>query len=82
MKKIVILLVYISISSFVLSACFPTNEQKDSSGSVNLNITKDSTPNFIDIELDNNLIVKANITGIDSKKLRFITTFCEKVYLK
>ncbi|PLR77951.1 hypothetical protein CU633_07960 [Bacillus sp. V3-13] len=68
MKKIVILL--LCVSSFVLSACFPKGEQKDSSGSVSVDTPNGTTPNFMDMELDENLMVEADITCTDNKNLK------------
>ncbi|PLR86823.1 hypothetical protein CVD25_17915 [Bacillus canaveralius] len=68
MKKIVIL--WVCICSFVLSACFPTGEQKDSSRSVSVGTASGSTPKFMEMELEENLKINADITGVESKKLK------------
>lgn len=68
MRKIWILKICISL--FVLSGCFPNGEQKGSSDSVSLNKSNHSTSNFIDTELDKNLIVKADITGVNNKTFK------------
>jgi hypothetical protein len=68
-KKIVISLVILSL--FVISACsFPQGEEKDSSGSVTLDVSKGSTPTSLDLELEENLNIKADIFGGNNKKLK------------
>lgn len=68
MKKIVILLVI--LSSFMLSACFfPTGEKKDSSSSVSLNNSDEDPPEFVDTKLEEDLIVKADVSAGKNEKL-------------
>lgn len=76
MKKIVILL--LCIFSFLLNGCFPSGNQKSSSGSVVPNTHNAATPSFIDMELDKNLIIKANITNTDDKNLKISSISLKK----
>ncbi|MCJ7840773.1 hypothetical protein MUB24_07610 [Lederbergia sp. NSJ-179] len=73
MKKIWIILFGFSV--FILSACFPTGAPNNASDSAHLKASKDSaatetTPSFIDTKLEENLIVKADVTRADSGKLK------------
>ena len=89
MKKVAILSVF--IFSVLLSACsFPTGEQKEPSSSLKLNNPKSTTPKFVNIKLDKNLSVKADIIGANAKNLKTNTIFLKnfdeeqtkKVFLK
>ncbi|HLU21047.1 MAG TPA: hypothetical protein VKZ77_01025 [Bacillaceae bacterium] len=58
----------------LLSGCFPTGPRKDSSGTVNLNNDNDSDhseviPSFVDLELDENLLVNANVNAPNNEKI-------------
>jgi len=65
LKKIGLLL--LCTLPLVLSSCFPTSEQNASTNSKNLTKSNEPTPASIDVELDKNLLVKADITGGEKK---------------
>src|SRR5690606_6774075 len=55
-----------SLPIILLSACFPTGERIDSSSTVKINNADDSTdsiPAHLDMKLDDNLIVNADISA-------------------
>ncbi|MFP7471198.1 hypothetical protein [Niallia sp. Man26] len=65
MKKIWLLLLCTFL--VVLSGCFPTGEQNAASDSKQANKSNEPTPDNLDVELDKNLLVKADIAGGENK---------------
>lgn len=61
MKKIRLLLLCTLL--VVLSGCFPTGNQNDASNSKQVNKSNEPIPDNLNVELDKNLLVKADITG-------------------
>jgi len=61
LKKIRLLLLCTLL--VVLSGCFPTGEQNAASDSEKVNIANEPIPDNLNMELDKNLLIKADITG-------------------
>jgi hypothetical protein len=68
LKKLVFLIMCLTL--IVLTACFPTGEQKDSSSTVLLNETEGSRPISIDRELEENLYVKGEVNWPEVERFK------------
>lgn len=70
MKKIIYFL-FLCLSSFILTACFPEGEKNsNSSEEIKLDQQDGTTPEFIEEKIENNLVIKARVVGFDHVNLK------------
>ncbi|WP_043934331.1 hypothetical protein [Bacillus sp. EB01] len=76
MNKVVIL--FVCISAFVLSACFPTGEHKDSLNSRSTKTSNGPTPEVLERKLDDNILIDADIVSDNEKKIKISSIFLKE----